>query len=136
MHGFPIPLETIAAWDDFPPRLVKIPSEEKNAGTSSGFVSFLTKITFLPESPNSIAFLTSKTTIPLAAPGDAAIPFANCLYSLIFDSSIVLCNNASNCCAGILVSALSLLINFSFTMSTDVLTKAAALIFAVLVCNK
>ena len=34
-------------------------------------------MTFLPESPNSIAFLTSNTTIPLAAPGDAAIPFAN-----------------------------------------------------------
>ena len=79
MHGFPIPLETIAAWDDFPPKLVKIPSDEKNAGTSSGFVSFLTRITLFPASPNSIAFLTSKTTIPLAAPGDAGIPFANSL---------------------------------------------------------
>ena len=93
-------------------------------------------MTFFPDSPNSIAFLTSKMAIPLAAPGDAAIPFANCLCSLIFDSSIVLCNNASSCCAGILVNALFLSINFSFTMSTEVFTSAPALIFAVLVCNK
>ena len=91
---------------------------------------------FLPVSPSSIAFFTSNITMPLAAPGDAAIPFANCLKFLIFDSSIVLCNNASNCCAGILVSALFLSINFSFTISTEVFTNAAALIFAVLVCNK
>ena len=86
----PIPLDTIAACDDFPPRLVRIPSAEKNAGTSSGFVSFLIKMTFFPASPSSIAFLTSKIAIPLAAPGEAAIPFASCLWSFIFDSSIVL----------------------------------------------
>ena len=50
----------MAACDDFPPKLVKIPSDEKKADTSSGFVSFLTRITFFPESPNSIAFLKSK----------------------------------------------------------------------------
>ena len=83
MHGFPIPLETIAACDDLPPRLVKIPSEEKNAGTSSGFVSILIKMTFVLFSPMAIALLTSNTAIPLAAPGDAAIPFANCLKSFV-----------------------------------------------------
>ena len=40
MQDLPIPRDTIAACDDFPPELVKIPSDEKNAGTSSGFVSF------------------------------------------------------------------------------------------------
>ena len=93
-------------------------------------------MTFFPASPSSIAFFTSKIAIPLAAPGDAAIPFANCLCSLVFDSSIVLCSKASSCWAGILVNAIFLSINFSFTISTEVFTSAPALIFAVLVCNR
>ena len=79
-------------------------------------------MTFLPDSPNCIAFVTEKTAIPFAAPGDAAIPFASCLNCLAFFSSIVLCNNASNCSAGILVKERFLSINFSFIISTDVFT--------------
>ena len=96
MQGFPIPLATTAACEVFPPLLVRIPTDEKNAGTSSGFVSSLTKITLEPFSPNSTACFTSNTTMPLAAPGEAAIPLANWTNPFDF-GSMVLCKSCSNC---------------------------------------
>ena len=77
MHGLPIPLATTAACDVFPPLLVRIPTDSKNAGTSSGFVSSLIRITLAPFSPMVVALFTSSTAMPLAAPGDAAIPFTS-----------------------------------------------------------
>nr|WP_320415908.1 hypothetical protein [Candidatus Nitrosotalea sp. TS] len=59
----------------FQPLLVRIPADEKNAGTSSGLVSSLTKMTFAPLSPALAALFTSNMTMPDAAPGDAGMPF-------------------------------------------------------------
>ena len=131
-------LATNAACDDFPPSLVKIPLDGKNAGTSSGLVTFLTRIILSLglAAHISIALLTSKTAIPFAAPGAALIPFAS--FTNFFTSflSIIGCSNSSNCSAGILVRALFLLMNFSLTKSTEVLHHANAVIFAVLVCKR
>ena len=71
-----MPRATTAAWDVFPPRLVKIPSAATIPTKSSGLVSRRTRITFFPARDKSCARLESKTTWPTAAPGDAGIPRA------------------------------------------------------------
>ncbi|CAB4723301.1 unannotated protein [freshwater metagenome] len=72
----PIPRATTAACEVLPPRLVKIPSAATIPTKSSGLVSRLTKITFLPLLAKSNARRESKTTSPTAAPGEAGIPRA------------------------------------------------------------
>lgn len=62
-----------------PPLAVKIPYDECIPSISSGEVSSLTKIIFLPYSFNNLALLEVKQTSPTAAPGEAANPFPNLL---------------------------------------------------------
>ena len=72
----PIPRATTAAWDVIPPLAVRIPSAATIPARSSGEVSSLTSITFLPAAAASAASSALNTISPQAAPGDAGSPFA------------------------------------------------------------
>ena len=74
-QGFPMPLATIAACDVIPPVEVRIPILAAIPCMSSGEVSALTRMTLF-SSPISLASSAWKTTIPLAAPGEAGNPDA------------------------------------------------------------
>ena len=85
----PIPLATTAAWDVLPPRAVKIPFAAIMPSRSSGFVSRRTKTTRSPSSAHLTAVAESKTALPTAAPGEAAIPVATTF-------SVVAASNCGN----------------------------------------
>ena len=72
----PIPLATTAACEVMPPWLVTIAWLTTIPSISSGDVSCLTKITFLPKLWNSLARSAVKTISPVAAPGLAGKPCA------------------------------------------------------------
>lgn len=69
-----MPRATTAAWEVLPPRLVRMPSAAIMPSRSSGFVSRRIRMTFSPERDHLIAVYESKTALPTAAPGDAAMP--------------------------------------------------------------
>ena len=132
----PIPLATTAAWDVIPPLAVKIPFAAFIPSISSGEVSVLTKITFFPSSAISLALSAVKTASPTAAPGEAGSPFAIASASCFATLSNWGCNNWSKAFGSTLNNACSFVINFSSTISTAILTAAAAVLFPVLVCRK
>ena len=72
-----------------------------------------------------------KTTLPLAAPGDAGNPEA--ITSFLTLSSKVGCNNVSKVFGSILLIASYFEINFSLTISTAILIAALAVLFPDLV---
>ena len=86
-QGFPSPLATTAAWEVFPPLLVRTPSAAKKPWTSSGLVSSLTRMTFSPFFVHSTAVSASKTALPEHAPGAAGTPVA-IGFSLLLGSTL------------------------------------------------
>ena len=82
-HGLPSPRVTTAAWLVIPPRLVSTPSDLMMPCTSSGLVSWRTRITRWPPSAIAATRSGSITTTPDAAPGDAPTPSASRRPSLI-----------------------------------------------------
>ncbi len=70
----PMPRATTAAWEVLPPREVRIPSAAIMPSRSSGLVSRRTRMTFSPERDHLTAVYESKTALPTAAPGEAAMP--------------------------------------------------------------
>ena len=78
---FPIPRATTAAWEVLPPRLVKMPVAAIIPSRSSGLVSLRTSTTRSPRACEATAVAESNTTLPTAAPGDAAIPRVSSLRS-------------------------------------------------------
>ncbi len=131
MHGFPMPLVTTAAWLVIPPLAVSTPSAAAIPAMSSGVVSGLTSITFSPLRFASCASATVNASFPIAAPGEAARPFANGLSFAL--GSICLYRSCSSCCGSILSNASSFVISPSFTRSVATFTAASAVLFPVLV---
>ena len=132
-HGLPIPLATTAAWLVMPPLAVNIPLAACIPWISSGEVSTLTKIVssfwfFILSASSAV-----KTTLPLAAPGDAGRPLAIIFFSTL--SSNVGCKRVSNVFGSILKIASFFEINFSLTISTAILIAALAVRFPFRVCN-
>ena len=100
---------------------------------SSGEVSTLTKIVSCIISFNLSASSDEKTTLPLAAPGEAGKPFA--ITSIELFSSKVGCNNVSNELGSILNIASFLEISFSLTISTAILTADFEVLLPERVCK-
>ena len=82
-----MPRATTAACEVFPPRAVKIPVAAIMPSRSSGLVSRRTSTTRSPFSAHLTAVAESKTALPTAAPGEAAIP----------EATILLVDAESNC---------------------------------------
>lgn len=70
----PMPRATTAACEVLPPREVRMPSAAIMPLRSSGLVSRRIRMTFSPERDHLTAVYESKTALPTAAPGEAAIP--------------------------------------------------------------
>ena len=70
----PMPRATTAACEVLPPRLVRMPVAAIMPSRSSGLVSLRTRSTRSPRAFHSTAVAESKTTLPTAAPGEAAMP--------------------------------------------------------------
>ena len=126
---FPMPLATTAACDVIPPCTVSIPCATAIPSISSGEVSFLTKITFSPRSDHSFASLAVNTTLPHAAPGDAANPLPNTRAVTKSFLSNCGCNNASNCLGSTRITASFSVKRPSSTISTAIFKAAAAVRF-------
>ena len=93
-------------------------------------------MTGLPASPSAFARPVSKTAAPDAAPGEAAIPrTAGRDDSFAFSSSAG-CSSWSSFSIFRRRRPCSLDITPSRTMSTDMRTMAAALVFAARVCSR
>ena len=133
-HGFPIPLATTAAWLVIPPFVVKIPTEEFIPWISSGLVSSLTKITFLPFSASISAVSASNTITPTAAPGEAFNALPN--NSLFWDSMNCGCNKFVMLFASTISIDSSLVVMFSLWKSIAILTSACAVLLAFRVWSK
>ena len=133
-HGFPIPLATTAAWLVIPPFVVKIPTEEFMPWISSGLVSSLTKITFLPFSASISAVSASNTITPTAAPGEAFNALPN--NSLFWDSMNWGCNKFVILFASTISIDSSLVVMFSLWKSIAILTSAWAVRLAFRVWSK
>jgi len=83
-QGVPSSLEIIAAWQVSPPSSVMIAAAFFIAGTMSGVVIFVTKISpsiILPISSISVIIFT----FPASVPGDAPIPFNKIFPSISFE---------------------------------------------------
>src|SRR5439155_1213794 len=117
-----------AAWLVLPPRAVNTPLAAIMPCTSSGLVSIRTRITASPFFPYSSARSASKIALPLAAPGEASIPFAM-TFGLAL-GSIRGCSSWSTCVGSTRSTASSCEISCSLTMSTAILTAACAVRFA------
>ena len=130
---FPIPRATTAAWDVFPPRLVRIPSAATMPTRSSGLVSRRTRITFLPALLKSKARFESKTTSPTAAPGEAGMPRA--ISSMFADVSNCGNINMANCSPEVRNNASSIVIVPSSTNCKAILNAASAVRFPTRVCK-
>ena len=128
-----MPLATTAAWLVIPPLAVKIPFAACIPWISSGDVSILTKIVSCIISFNLSASSDVKTTLPLAAPGDAGRPLA--ITSIELFSSKVGCNKVSKEFGSILKTASFLEISFSLTISTAIFTADLEVLFPERVCN-
>jgi len=102
---------------------------------SSGEVSILTSITFFQFSFRSCAVSALKTICHAAAHGEAGNHFVKSSAVFFASGSICLCNSASNCSGCTLSKAVFSSINHSFTISTAILTAAAAVLFQFLVCR-
>ena len=100
---------------------------------SSGDVSTLTNIVFCIMPLSLSASSDVKTTLPLAAPGDAGKPFA-IIFKISFSSKVG-CNKVSRVFGSSLKTASFFEINFSLTISTAILTADFAVLFPDLVCN-
>ena len=87
----PMPRATTAACDVLPPRAVRIPVAAIMPSRSSGLVSRRTKTTRSPFSAHLTAVAESKTALPTAAPGEAAIPVAT-IFDAVAESN---CGNIS-----------------------------------------
>ena len=122
MQGLPIPLATTAAWLVIPPFVVNIATDENIPCISSGLVSSLTRITFLPLLASSSALSASNTISPKAAPGEAFRPFPNTSFSC--DSTNCGCNILVMLSASTMFIASSLLTFFSLCISTAIFTLA------------
>ena len=70
----PMPRATTAACEVLPPREVRMPSAAIMPSRSSGLVSRRIRMTFSPDRDHLTAVYESKTALPTAAPGDAAMP--------------------------------------------------------------
>ena len=128
-----MPLATTAAWLVIPPLEVKIPFAACIPWISSGEVSTLTKIVSCIVFFNLSASSEVKTTFPLAAPGEAGNPLAITFISLF--SSKVGCKRESKELGSIFKTASFLVINFSLTMSTAILTADLDVLLPERVCN-
>ncbi len=133
IHGLPMALVTMAAWDVRPPREVRTPTAAETPWISSGLVSGLTRMTLQFFFIASTASNGSKTTIPTAAPGAAAKPLARGLY--FCGDSICWCNNAIISSVDTRIMASSAVMSPSFDMSTAILTAAPPLRLPALVCR-
>ena len=91
IQHFPHPLATSAACDVMPPLAVKIAFAACIPCTSSGEVSFLTKITSSPFLAHSSAVSAENTTWPTPPPGPAGRPFANNSASFSDEGSTIEC---------------------------------------------
>ncbi len=100
---------------------------------SSGLVSDLTKITFLPCSAAFSASLALNTTYPEATPGEAGSPFPITFWSLL--TSRTGCNKLSKVFGSILNIPSSFVIVPSFTISTIMRIAASAVRLPDLVCK-
>ena len=104
---------------------------------SSGDVSSLTNIkSFSPASCCLTASSAVNTTLPVAAPGEAAKPFAITFAAFSFSSLNTGCNNCSNWFGSTLKTASFSVIMPSFTKSTAILKAAVAVLLPFLVCKK
>src|SRR5437016_6410169 len=131
----PICRATSAACDETPPREVRIQSPAIMPRKSSGEVSTRASTTFSPFFERATASSALKTTWPDAAPGPAAKPLP------IFFPSLADCRSkmgASRCAsesAGTRLTASSLEISFSPTISTAMRTAAWPVRFPLRVCR-
>ena len=116
-----------------PPLAVKIPLAACMPWISSGDVSTLTKIVSCIILFNLSASSEVKTTLPLAAPGEAGRPFAIVFIGLF--SSKVGCKRVSREFGSILSTASFFEINFSLTISTAILTADLEVLFPERVCR-
>ena len=83
----PQPRATTAAWEVRPPREVSTPWAACIPATSSGEVSWRTRMTCSSRIAISTAFSGSNTTLPTAAAGVAASPCAMAVY-VAFGSTV------------------------------------------------
>ncbi len=72
-----MPRATSAAWLALPPSEVRMPRAAWKPATSSASVNGRTRITSRPWRLAATASSAVKTISPLAAPGEAATPFAS-----------------------------------------------------------
>ena len=119
----PIPRATTAACEVLPPRLVRMPVAAIIPLRSSGLVSLRTRTTSSPRAAQATAVGESKTTLPTAAPGEAAIPRVSRSRS----AAVSNCGNISwaSCAPVTRCSASSMVISCSST-SWQAIRKAAA----------
>ena len=125
-QGSPSPRPITAAWLVIPPLSVKTPAAACIPRISSGLVSRRTKIQASPRAAHDCAAEAEKTTIPVAAPGLAATPFARMFLSAF--GSICLCNNSPTARGSTLMRASSLVIILSFAKLTAIVTAARGLL--------
>lgn len=96
--------------------------------TSSGDVSFLTKMTLFPCFAAASAASAENTAVPTAAPGDAASPLPTTLPSLsafLPPSAIRGCSSWSRCLGSTIITASSLETRPSFSRSKAIFRAAA-----------
>lgn len=132
-HVRPMPRATTAACDVLPPRAVSTPTAAIMPPRSSGFVSRRTSTTSLPSAAHSCAVGESKTAIPTAAPGEAAIPRASRVRSAAESN----CGNSScvSCSPETRASASSSVIRCSSTSCVAIRNAAAAVRLPTRVCS-
>mmetsp|Transcript_45450 Transcript_45450/g.73758 ORF Transcript_45450/g.73758 Transcript_45450/m.73758 type:complete len:205 (+) Transcript_45450:2056-2670(+) len=128
-----MPRATTAAWLVMPPRVVSTPWAEWMPWISSGLVSIRTRITFSPFLALSSASSAVKTTVPLAAPGEAGRPFVRIFFSAL--GSRIGCNSWSSNSGFSRITASDLEIRPSCAMSTAICSAAWAVRLPVRVCS-
>jgi len=133
--GLPICRPTTAACEVIPPVAVKTPWAALIPWISSGDVSSRTRITFLPWLAQTTASLAVKTTWPVAAPGEAASPLARTVCFFFSSWSNTGWSNWFKASGSTLSKASSIVVNFSSTRSTAILTAAIPVLLAFLVCS-
>ena len=116
-HTLPICRATSAACDETPPRAVRMPSAAIMPRRSSGLVSTRTSTTFSPRWAISTASSALNTILPLAAPGPAGRPLPMTFAPLADARSKIGARIWLRLSAGMRLTASSLVMNFSFTIS-------------------
>ena len=121
-QGKPRPRPITAAWLVTPPRSVTTATAECIPRISSGPVSRRTKTAASPRAAQACASDAVKTILPVAAPGLAAIPFANTVRAAV--GATWRCNSSDKALGSTRISASSRGITPSLAISTAICTAA------------